>query len=101
LSTRPYFWIFATLSAILLIAPLRTGDLAGYDDASYAHMAKEVARTGDWSNIRSNGYPALEHPPLLKHSARHDGFAPSSRGRSPKMTPVGLWPPVLLPQWRK
>ncbi len=39
--------------------------MAGYDDALYAHIAKDIVKTGDWLNIRSNGYPALEHPPLL------------------------------------
>lgn len=39
------------------------GDLAGYDDAVYAHIAKAIVQTGDWLNIQSNGYPALEHPP--------------------------------------
>jgi 4-amino-4-deoxy-L-arabinose transferase-like glycosyltransferase len=66
LETRPYFWIFAILSVILLIAPLRTGDLTGYDDAQYAHIAKDILRTGDWAVIRSNGAPALENPPLLE-----------------------------------
>ncbi len=59
------FWIYAGLSAILLLAPIRAGDLAGYDDALYAHIAKGVVVSGDWLNIRSNGDPALEHPPLL------------------------------------
>ena len=66
MNTRRYFWIFAVLSAILLFAPLRTGDLTGYDDAQYAHMAKDIVRTGDWLVIKSNGYPALENPPLLE-----------------------------------
>jgi 4-amino-4-deoxy-L-arabinose transferase-like glycosyltransferase len=66
LSTRGYFWIFAVLSAILLFAPLRTGDLTGYDDAQYAHMAKNILHTGDWLVLQSNGYPALENPPLLE-----------------------------------
>ncbi len=61
----PYFWILAALSAILLFAPIRAGDLAGYDDALYAHIAKGVVTSGDWLNIKSNGHPALEHPPLL------------------------------------
>lgn len=29
-------------------------------------MAKEILRTGDWLVIRSNGYPALENPPMLE-----------------------------------
>lgn len=66
MNTRRYFWIFTVLSAILLIAPLRTGDLTGYDDALFAHMAKDIVRTGDWVTIRSNGRPAFEHPPMLE-----------------------------------
>jgi 4-amino-4-deoxy-L-arabinose transferase-like glycosyltransferase len=42
---------------------VRLGDLAGYDDAVYAHIAKAIVRSGDWINIQSNGFPALEHPP--------------------------------------
>jgi 4-amino-4-deoxy-L-arabinose transferase-like glycosyltransferase len=66
LNTRRYFWILALLAAILAIAPLRTGDLTGYDDAQYAHMAKDVLRTGDWLVLHSNGVPALENPPLFE-----------------------------------
>jgi len=29
-------------------------------------MAKDMVHTGDWVNLRSNGYPALEHPPMLE-----------------------------------
>jgi 4-amino-4-deoxy-L-arabinose transferase-like glycosyltransferase len=50
-------------AVLLLVAPIRKGDLAGYDDAVYAHIAKAIVRSGDWINIQSNGYPALEHPP--------------------------------------
>ncbi len=60
-----YFWILAVLSAILLLAPIRTGDLAGYDDARYALVAKHVVLSGHWLEIESNGGPALEHPPLF------------------------------------
>jgi len=60
-----YFWILAALSAILLLAPIRAGDLAGYDDARYALVAKHVALTRHWLEIESNGGPALEHPPLF------------------------------------
>ncbi len=66
MNTRRYFWILALLSAILAIAPLRTGDLTGYDDAQYAHIAKDILRTGDWLVLHSNGAPALENPPLLE-----------------------------------
>jgi 4-amino-4-deoxy-L-arabinose transferase-like glycosyltransferase len=60
-----YFWILAALSAILLLAPIRAGDLAGYDDARYALVAKHVVLSGHWLDIESNGGPALEHPPLF------------------------------------
>jgi 4-amino-4-deoxy-L-arabinose transferase-like glycosyltransferase len=66
LDTRRYFLILAILSAILILAPLRTGDLTGYDDAQYAHMAKDILRTGDWLVLHSNGEPALENPPLME-----------------------------------
>lgn len=66
LETGRYFAILAILSAILILAPLRTGDLTGYDDAQYAHIAKDILRTGDWLVLHSNGEPALENPPLLE-----------------------------------
>ena len=53
------------LSGVLLFAPLRSGDLAGYDDAHFAHIAKDIIVTGDWMNLRSNGAHVLEHPPLF------------------------------------
>jgi 4-amino-4-deoxy-L-arabinose transferase-like glycosyltransferase len=59
---RHTFWILTAAAVLLLIAPIRKGDLAGYDDAVYAHIAKAIVTSGDWLNIQSNGYPALEHP---------------------------------------
>jgi 4-amino-4-deoxy-L-arabinose transferase-like glycosyltransferase len=64
-SDRWFFWILAVLSAIVLLAPIRTGDLAGYDDARYALVAKHVVISGHWLDIESNGGPAIEHPPLF------------------------------------
>jgi 4-amino-4-deoxy-L-arabinose transferase-like glycosyltransferase len=64
-TSNRYFWILAALSAILLLAPIRAGDLAGYDDARYALVAKHVVLSGHWLEIESNGGPALEHPPLF------------------------------------
>ncbi len=66
MDARRYFLILAVLSAILVLAPLRTGDLTGYDDAQYAHMAKDIVRSGDWLVLHSNGEPALENPPLYE-----------------------------------
>ncbi len=63
---RKYFWVLTILSAILLFSPLRTGDLAGYDDAQYAHIAKAIVRSGDWLTLYSNGHPAMENTPLLE-----------------------------------
>lgn len=51
-------------AVLLLFLPLRTGDLAGYDDAQYADMAKGIIRSGDWFHLRTNGLIAVEHPPL-------------------------------------
>lgn len=59
------FWTLGVLSAILLLAPIRAGDLAGYDDARYALVAKHVVLSGHWLEIQSNGGAALEHPPLF------------------------------------
>jgi 4-amino-4-deoxy-L-arabinose transferase-like glycosyltransferase len=53
------------MAAVLLLAPIRAGDLAGYDDARYALVAKHVVLSGHWLEIESNGGPALEHPPLF------------------------------------
>lgn len=55
--------MLAIAAALLLIAPIRKGDLAGYDDAVYAHIAKAIVKSGDWVNVQSNGFAALEHPP--------------------------------------
>jgi 4-amino-4-deoxy-L-arabinose transferase-like glycosyltransferase len=62
---RMYFWIFTLLSAIVMFAPIRAGDLAGYDDARYSIVAKDIVQTGNWMDIRVDGGPALEHPPLF------------------------------------
>lgn len=62
---RFYFWFIAIFSALLIFAPLRTGDLVGYDDAHYALSAKYIVATGDWLNLRSNGWLVREHPPLF------------------------------------
>jgi 4-amino-4-deoxy-L-arabinose transferase-like glycosyltransferase len=64
-SAGRYFWIIAVLSAIVTLAPIRSGDLAGYDDARYALVAKHVVLSGNWLDIQSNGGPALEHPPFF------------------------------------
>ncbi len=60
----PFFALLAAFAALFL-APLFRSGLPGYDDALYAHIAKEAWRSGDFLHLKSNGYPALEHPPLL------------------------------------
>ncbi|MBL8208118.1 MAG: hypothetical protein JNM09_28045, partial [Blastocatellia bacterium] len=49
------FWLVFGLTTLLLFANLQRGDLAGYDDAVYAHEGKEMLRSGDWWNVWLNG----------------------------------------------
>jgi 4-amino-4-deoxy-L-arabinose transferase-like glycosyltransferase len=60
-------WILLAiiLGSIFLLAKLPQGDLAGYDDAVYAHMAKNMVRSGDWWNVCFNGEMDPENPPML------------------------------------
>ncbi len=61
-----HFWErWRILSAILLLAPIRRGDLPGYDDARWAVIAKDFAHTHHWFDLRYDGGAALEHPPLF------------------------------------
>ncbi len=66
LSPQFYFGAFAALCAIGFLAPIRVGDLPGYDDARYTVVAKQIVLSGDWLNTRYNGGPDFEHPPLLE-----------------------------------
>ena len=66
LSPRFYFGAFAVLAAIGFLAPIRVGDLPGYDDARYTVVAKHMVLSGDWLNTQFNGAPDFEHPPLLE-----------------------------------
>ena len=66
LSPRFYFGAFAILTAIGFLAPIRMGDLPGYDDARYTVVAKQIVLSGDWLNTLYNGAPDFEHPPLLE-----------------------------------
>ena len=66
LNVRAYYFAFAVLSAIALLAPIRAGDLPGYDDAEYSDIAREIVRRGDWLNLRINGLRYLQHGPLLE-----------------------------------
>ena len=55
----------AALSGVVLFANLHQGDLSGYDDAVYAHEAREVLRSGDWFTLKLNGYADFDKPPLF------------------------------------
>ena len=66
LTARFYFGAFAVLTAIGFLAPIRVGDLPGYDDARYTVVAKQIVLSGDWLNTQYNGAPDFEHPPLLE-----------------------------------
>jgi 4-amino-4-deoxy-L-arabinose transferase-like glycosyltransferase len=66
LNVRAYYFAFAVLSAIALLAPIRAGDLPGYDDALYSDIAREIVTSGDWLNLRINGLRYLQHGPLLE-----------------------------------
>jgi 4-amino-4-deoxy-L-arabinose transferase-like glycosyltransferase len=61
---RP-FLLLSFVAALVLFPTLHQGGLAGYDDAHYAHSAKEIVRSGDWLNIRYNGELDVNIPPLL------------------------------------
>jgi 4-amino-4-deoxy-L-arabinose transferase-like glycosyltransferase len=59
------FWIVLILTLLLLFTNLHRGDLAGYDDAVYAHEGKEMLRNGDWANVWLNGKLDFDKPPLF------------------------------------
>ena len=59
------FWLVFGLTFLMLFANLQRGDLAGYDDAVYAHEGKEMLRTGDWWNVWLNGKLDFDKPPLF------------------------------------
>jgi 4-amino-4-deoxy-L-arabinose transferase-like glycosyltransferase len=59
------FLIVALIAALLLLPAIHRRGLAGYDDAYWAHEAKEMVRTGDWWSVRFNGSFTMDHPPLF------------------------------------
>lgn len=60
-----HFFLIAALSLVTLLTNLHKGDLGGFDDAVYAHEAKQMLLTGDWWNVRFNGEPNYEYPPMF------------------------------------
>ena len=62
---QPYFWWLALCASLLLFGPLQRGDLAGYDDAVYAHEGRQMLLSGDWWNIWLNGRLDFDKPPLF------------------------------------
>ncbi len=60
-----HFIIIALIALGILFANLHKGDLSGYDDAAYAHEAKQLLATGDWWNIRLNGNLDFDKPPIF------------------------------------
>ena len=59
------FGLLFVLSALLLFANLHRGDLAGYDDAVYAHEGKQMLARGDWLNVWLNDKLDFDKPPLF------------------------------------
>ncbi len=52
-------------AAVILFGGLQSGDLSGYDDAVYAHEAREMLRSGDIWTLSLNGQPDFDKPPLF------------------------------------
>ena len=55
----------AFFTSIILFTSLHKGGLSGFDDAIYAHEAKQMLVTGDWWNVRFNGGLNFQYPPLF------------------------------------
>ncbi len=65
-NNRCFHFVFLTaLSLAIIFAKLHEGDLKGFDEAIYAHEGKTMLMTGDWWNIRLNGRPDYDKPPLF------------------------------------
>ncbi len=62
---RHHALLLAALTGILLLSSLYRGGLSGYDDALYAHEAKEMVLRGDWWNVHFNGALNFEYPPMF------------------------------------
>jgi len=63
---RPVHLAFIAIVVGLLLFPsIQHGDLSGYDDAFYAHEAREMVQSGDWLSVRYNGNLNFEYPPMF------------------------------------
>jgi 4-amino-4-deoxy-L-arabinose transferase-like glycosyltransferase len=64
-SDKSQFTVVALFAFLILLAGLYSGDLRGYDDALYAHEAKQMIQTGDWWTVRFNGRVNFQYPPMF------------------------------------
>ena len=64
-NTNVHFILLALFSLLILFVDLHRGDLSGYDDAIYAYEGREMVLSGDWWNVRFNGYLHFEFPPMF------------------------------------
>lgn len=55
----------AIWAAVVLFSGIGYGDLSGYDDAVYAHEAREMVQSGDVWTLHLNGQPDFDKPPLF------------------------------------
>jgi 4-amino-4-deoxy-L-arabinose transferase-like glycosyltransferase len=62
---RHHALLVVALAGILLLSSLYRGGLSGYDDALYAHEAREMVLHGDWWNVHFNGALNFEYPPMF------------------------------------
>jgi 4-amino-4-deoxy-L-arabinose transferase-like glycosyltransferase len=59
------FYFIVIWVAVVMLYGIRFGDLSGYDDAAYAHEARNIVRSGDWWTLELNGHPDFDKPPLF------------------------------------
>lgn len=65
MNPRQYFWFLSLCTFSVLLLSIRAGDLSGYDDALYADEARHMLRSGNWLDLKVNGEPNMETPPLF------------------------------------
>jgi 4-amino-4-deoxy-L-arabinose transferase-like glycosyltransferase len=62
---RFLFFFIAVWAAVVMFSGIPFGDLSGYDDAAYAHEARNILQSGDWWTLNLNGSPDFDKPPLF------------------------------------